>query len=52
MGDNVEIPLTGYVTGANLDMQLDVPFFVNSEQLPHPVIGFNVVKVIAGNHPE
>ena len=56
-GDNVEIPFTRYVTlslqlGTNPDMQLDVPFLVTSGQSSHPIIGFNVVKVVADSHPE
>ena len=53
--DNAEIPFTGYLTlplqlGTNPDMQLGIPFLVTREQLPHPIIGFNVVKVIADSH--
>ena len=50
--DNVETLFTDYVTGANPDMQLDVPFFVTSEQLLHLIVGLNLVKVIPDNQTE
>ena len=48
-GDNVEFFCIGYVTlslqiGTNPEMQLDVPFLVISEQLPHEIIKFNLVN--------
>ena len=38
--------------GTNPDMQLDALFRVTPEQLPRPVTGFTVEKVIADSHPE
>ena len=51
-----EIPFTGYVTlplqlGTNPNMQLDLPFLVIPEQLPQPIIGFNVVNIVTQNAP-
>ena len=56
--NNSEIPFAGFTTfqlqvgDGKVGSKNDVPFLVATDHLDHPIVGFNVVKIIAESQPK
>ena len=56
--NNSEIPFAGFtilqlqIGDGKVGSKNDVPFLVATDHLEHPIVGFNVVKVIVESQPE